>query len=117
LGPVLGDAELAAVEAGTGPLPDEARWFLTHVAGPGAGPGYGLLPPRRVGDVVPLAHAGCGNAWVLRLDGPDRGTVWMDARASDEGTRKVADSVGAWFTAWLDGAARSVGPWQQYDVT
>lgn len=116
LGPVLDDVQLAEVEAGTGPLPDDVRRFLTQVAGPGAGPGYGLLPLRRLGDVVPLAHAGCGNAWVLLLQGPSRGTVWIDAPGSDETTTQVASSFTEWFTGWLDAAVRDRGPWLQYDV-
>ena len=116
LGPVLDDAQVAAVEAGTGPLPDDVRDFLTRVAGPGAGPGYGLLPLRAAHGVVPLAHAGCGNSWVLRLDGAARGTVWMDASGSDETTTQVAPSFAGWFADWLDAAVRDQGPWVQYDV-
>lgn len=116
LGPVLDDAQLAAVEAGTGPLPDDLRHFLRHVAGPGAGPGYGLLPLQRVGDVVPLAHAGCGNTWVLALEGERRGTVWIDASGSGWDTTQVASSFTEWFTGWLDAALRDSGPWMQYDV-
>jgi len=116
LGRVLDDEQLAAVEAGTGPLPDDVRDFLRRVAGPGAGPGYGLLPLQRVGDVVPLAHAGCGNAWVLALEGERRGTVWLDASGSAGETTQVASSFTEWFADWLDAAVRDTGPWLQYDV-
>ncbi|MBO0900873.1 SMI1/KNR4 family protein [Cellulomonas sp. zg-ZUI199] len=116
LGPVLDHEQLAAVEAGTGPLPNDVRDFLLRVAGPGAGPGYGLLPLRRAGDVVPLAHAGCGNAWVLALEGQRRGTVWLDASGSAGETTQVASSFTEWFTDWLDAAVRDTGPWLQYDV-
>lgn len=113
---MLDDAQLAAVQAGTGPLPDDVRRFLTQVAGLGAGPGYGLLPLRRAGDVVPLAHAGCGNAWVLVLEGELRGTVWIDASGSAGSNRQVASSFTEWFTGWLDAAVRDGGSWHQYDV-
>jgi hypothetical protein len=116
LGAVLTEAQVTAVETRTGPLPDDVRHFLTHVAGPGAGPGYGLLPPEPVHGAVPLAHAGCGNTWVLRLDDGAHGTVWMDAAGSDETLTQVAPSFTRWFSDWLDAAVRDRGPWVPYDV-
>lgn len=116
LGPVLDDAQLAQVEADTGPLPDDLRRFVTQVAGPGAGPGYGLLPLRRVGDRLPLAHAGCGNTWVLVLEGEERGTVRIDASGSGAQEHQVASSFGEWFTDWLEASLRDADPWVQYDI-
>jgi hypothetical protein len=58
LGDPLPDPAIAALQSQTGPLPPDYRRFLTQVAGPGAGPGYGLLPPVRRDDAIPLAHAG-----------------------------------------------------------
>ena len=98
-----------------GPLPNDYREFLLTVAGSGAGPGYGLLRPTAGGDGVPLAHAGCGVTWVLRLDGEHRGQVWVDAAGSDGRYVKVADSFREWYDAWLDAAVRDHGPWAQWD--
>ncbi|WP_344139715.1 SMI1/KNR4 family protein [Luedemannella flava] len=112
--PLTGE-ELAAVERKTGPLPNDYRAFLTEVAAVGAGPGYGLEWPRRIGDAVLLAHAGCHVAWVLRLDGPERGQVWVDAVGSDKTYAKVADSFTEWYRAWSDAAVRQDGPWIQWN--
>jgi hypothetical protein len=91
-------------------LPEDYRHFLTRVAGPGAGPGYGLVAPRVVDGVIPLAHAGCGVWWVLR-----DGAVWVDASGSDGTYTRVASSFTDWYRAWLDHAVRGAGPWLQWD--
>lgn len=110
LGSPLTEDDLTAVERRTHQLPQDYRQFLTTIAGPGAGPGYGLLQPERVtsarADVIPLAHAGCGVTWVLRLDGRHRGEVWVDAAGSDQRFEHVASSVTEWFTSWLDLSVR-----------
>lgn len=111
----LTETEVIDAERLTGPLPPEYRQFLLDVGGPGsAGPGYGLLAPRRVGGVLPLAWAGCGVAWVLQLEGSTRGQVWLDARGSDDTYMPVADSFTEWYTNWLD-AAIGYGPWVEWD--
>jgi len=46
LAPRLSGAELAALEARLGPLPDEYRRFVQELGAHGAGPYYGLLPPE-----------------------------------------------------------------------
>ena len=117
LGPVLTDVEILVIEALTGPLPADYRTFLTQVAGPGAGPGYGLTYPRKINDTVLLAHAGCGVAWVLRLDPDEYGTVWVDAVGSDGTFARVAASFTDWFRRWLDVSVRDLDPWVQWDVT
>jgi hypothetical protein len=96
-------------------FPEDYVDFITRVAGSGAGPGYGLLPPRVVKGVIPLAHAGCGVAWLLRLDDEHRGEVWVDAAGSDGSFEKVADCFTFWYSAWLDAAVRDNGPWLQWD--
>jgi hypothetical protein len=108
--------DVAEVEAVTGPLPADYRAFLTEVAASGAGPGYGLLRPEVFDGVIPLAHAGCGVAWVMRLDGDERGTVWVDAAGSDETYARVADSFSGWYRAWLDNAVRRNEPYAQWDA-
>jgi hypothetical protein len=92
-------------------LPADYQAFLLDVAASGAGPGYGLLRPRLVGDEIPLAHAGCGVTWVLRSNGE----VWVDAAGSDETVSRVAGSFTEWYQAWLDAAIRQLGPWAQWD--
>jgi hypothetical protein len=133
LGPPLVQDELERLERATGPLPDDIRQFFAEVAGRGAGPGYGLLPPSaalaagsfdwRDGEqpdgppagVLPLAHAGCGVVWLLVLRGPHRGEVWVDAGGSDRIARRVAGSFEGWYRAWLDAAVRDAGPWTQWN--
>ena len=115
LGQPMTKAALRAVEASTGPLDEGHRAFLTTVAADGAGPGYGLLAPQRVEDVIPLAHAGCGVTWVLRLDDAHRGEVWVDAAGSDGSFAPVASSFLGWYLAWLDSAVRNATPWLAWD--
>lgn len=134
----LSSDELASVEAVTGPLPSDYRRFLTQVAGGGAGPGYGLVPPTEArallgskgyfeaddggeleGDpqgVLLLADAGCGVVWLLVLCGPHRGEVWAAAYGSDERYHRVADSFDRWFWGWLDDAIRDVPGSVAWDV-
>lgn len=116
LGPVLPHVEVSVIEAHVGALPADYRHFLTQVAGPGAGPGYGLSYPRKIDDFIVLAHAGCGVAWLLRLDRPQYGTVWVDAAGSDGTFEKVADSFTEWFGDWIDASVRDVEPWIQWDA-
>lgn len=116
LGPVLSSAELDRLERDTGPLAAEHRDFLLHVSASGAGPGYGLLPPVHAGDVLPLADAGCGVTWGLRLDEPHRGEVWIDATAADGTVAPVASSFLGWYLAWIDAAVRDAGPWTPWET-
>lgn len=118
LGEPLPEAALAGVESVAGRLPEDFRTFLTTVAGPGAGPGYGLLEPQVVGGVVPLAVAGCGVVWVLRLDEGHRGEVFADSRVVDDGYRKVADTFTGWWSDWQGESVRFLGaPWVQWDAS
>lgn len=92
-----------AVDLGLDP---DTVHLLRTVGAPGAGPGYGLLSPQRFGDVVPLAHAGSGCTWVVRLDAAHAGEVWCDATGSDQRSAPVAPSATAWFLDWLDALRR-----------
>lgn len=115
LGAPLTPRDLDTIEAETGQLPADYRSFLTEVGGSGAGPGYGLLAPRLVDGVVPVAHAGCGVWWVLRLDGAARGEIWIDARGCDGTYRRIAASFRDWYAEWLDASFGSANPWTQWD--
>jgi hypothetical protein len=115
-GDVLTDDALGRVEARTGRLPDDYRRFLTEVAGPGAGPGYGLAVPIVVEGSLVLAHAGCKAAWVLRLDPDHFGEVWLDARDQHGTWAPVSGSFTAWMRQWFAEAAGE-RPWVQWDLT
>ncbi len=114
VGPKLTAAEVGAVEAFAGALPPDHWEFLTAVTGSGVGPGYGLLAPRVQSGAIPLAHAGCGAVWAMRLDGPQRGHVWVDVPGRGGGGQEVAPSFTRWYSEWLDGAVRDAGPWVQW---
>ena len=129
LGPRIAEETMVAIESHYGELPADYRAFLIDVAGWGAGPGYGLFSPvaknqirLAAGDfswehetapaspprgVLALAHAGCGVMWLIVLDGPHRGEVWLDARSSNGKVRRVAPSFDAWYRGWLVTAVRN----------
>jgi hypothetical protein len=133
--PLLPD-ELAALETEIGALPDDYRQFLLEIGRAGAGPGYGLLRPTGAGQrklargtftgagaisggpsgALMLAHAGCGVAWLLVLDGDHAGEVWLDASACDRSVRRVAPSFSAWYTAWLEASFRQARPWTPWET-
>lgn len=115
LGPTIEESQLARIESSDGRLPEDFRRFLAEVAGPGAGPGYGLLQPRRVGNVVPLAQAGCNAVWVLDVGSDDYGSVWVDSTGVDGRRHRVADSFTAWYHDWLDHALLGRGAWTHWD--
>jgi hypothetical protein len=138
LGPPLSPAQLASVEACTGPLPADYRTFVTDIAALGAGPGYGLLSPTGslaarmaagtftwqhdskpttpAAGAIPIAHAGCGVMWLLVLSGRHTGEVWLDARSSDRKVRRVAPTFSAWYRDWLAAAVQNAQPWLQWDA-
>jgi hypothetical protein len=65
---------------------------------------------RRVDGAFPVAHLGCAIRTWLVVTGPERGHLWLDDRASDNGFTPVAcagrDRVdfGTWYRDWLDEA-------------
>jgi hypothetical protein len=105
----------ATPDAGLGELPASYQVLLDRVGIGGASPGYGLASPKIIDDAIPLAFAGCGCSWLLRLDPRHRGEVWYDAAGSDETTGYVAPSATAWYELWLDAVVRNRGAWIQWD--
>ena len=130
--PPLDERRVVELERAAGvALPDDYRLHLTRVAAAGAGPHHGLLPidhprqhallagpsglpatapaqPLRVSPwrgCVALGHVGCGAWTLLVVDGPARGTVWLDARGAGLGVRPLADSFAAYSLGWLQQAA------------
>ncbi|MGE0399687.1 MAG: hypothetical protein AB7T06_23430 [Kofleriaceae bacterium] len=107
-GPAMTSAELAALEARLGPLPDEYRALVLEIGASGAGPHYGLLAPFVVEPTQPghlvIAEQGCGGFSVLMLAGPHRGEVWADWTREGGALEPEARSLFAWYEAWLDRA-------------
>ncbi len=64
---------------------------------------------------LPICHEGCGFFFLLVVTGPDRGKMWLDGRASDEGIMPVTDegssrvTFGEWYDSWLDRCLRERG--------
>lgn len=66
------------------------------------------------GGFLPLGHAGCSDTYVLILNGPERGNIWMESFGSDWGIYPVlyehAGIAGDnrhigfydWYNLWLD---------------
>lgn len=139
LAPPISEAALAAFEAEIGvTLPADYAVFLTQLSGGGAGPGYGIYsplsdaqkaiargelswtdgapsgtPPR---GALALAHAGCGNMWIMSLRGASAGEIWLDGAGSDGKVRRVAGSFEDWYREWLDTAVRDVRPFYQWNA-
>lgn len=113
LAPPLDDQALRARGIDPVALPVDYHWYLNNVAGHGAGPGYGLVPPRQLpGGGWLLAEAGDGIRWVLS----DDGRVLLDASVYEEVPRTLFDSFSAWHAAWLDNAIAGNNAWVQWDL-
>jgi len=60
----------------------------------------------------PICHQGCANRNLLVVSGPERGQVWLDGRASDEGIGPEHGPDGqrltfeAWYSQWLEDALK-----------
>jgi hypothetical protein len=103
-----------AAEAVVAGLPADYRKFVAEIGAGGAGPFYGLIDVRAAsahpidglwGTGIPIAHAGCGYAVVLALDG----SIWIDARAIGV-VEPIARSFTAYYVTWLDHLARNQLP-------
>lgn len=64
---------------------------------------------------VPICDLGCNLAVWLVVSGPERGHVWRDLRADEEGVDPISSIVkdrvtfSEWYEDWLDAALRQVG--------
>jgi hypothetical protein len=98
-----------------GRIPSEYGSFLATVAGPGAGPGFGLVYPQVSINRVVLAHAGCGHYWYLSLEPHNFGEVWIDATAAANYVTKVAPDFVSWYAEWLTACETSSLPWVPWE--
>ena len=60
-----------------------------------------------------LCHKGCGTFDWLVVSGPERGTVWFDDRAADQGLTPLGKNSGRvsfseWYLGWLQAAEAKV---------
>lgn len=66
--------------------------------------------PQLTNGAFPICHQGCAYRNLLVVSGPERGHVWLDGRASDQGIVPVTDhergrvSFSTWYASWLDAA-------------
>ena len=66
--------------------------------------------PGLTNGAFPICHQGCAYRNLLIVSGPERGHIWVDGRASDEGIGPVTDPDGnritfsTWYTSWLEAA-------------
>lgn len=129
--PPVSTASIEVFERANGVrLPEQYRWFVSHIASGGPGPGNGLLSFRanlvdeRLGQawidpvlwnetdgegeddggvydgVLAVADLGCGMVAILPLSGPHRGEVWHDL--AGDGFARVAGSYVEWYERWVD---------------
>lgn len=134
------EARLAAFEAANAvSLPAEYRAFLTTFGSGGAGPDYGIYDFGRVESVsvkerffltkstpwpdndddpmwkrpglLPVSTSGCAIDWSIEVNGPQPGTMWVDAGPGDQLMR--CESFGTWYADWLDRIEHGV---QTYSV-
>jgi hypothetical protein len=66
--------------------------------------------PNLTNGAFPICHQGCAYRNLLVVSGPERGHIWLDGRASDEGITPATSPSGGrvsfatWYAAWLDAA-------------
>jgi hypothetical protein len=71
--------------------------------------------PALMNGAFPICHHGCAYRTYLVVTGPERGNLWFDGRASDQGIVPHSGPGGGrvtfaeWYDAWLDGRLDKVG--------
>ena len=109
-------------------LPPEYRSFLTAFGAGGAGPDYGIYDFAKIESVsvrdrfhltdtsewpeddddpmwdlpglLPISTSGCAIDWSIEINGPQPGTMWVDAGPGDRLMR--CETFGTWYEQWLD---------------
>ena len=109
-------------------LPPEFRSFLTTFGAGGAGPDYGVFnffeidaanvrmpfhltettswpdddddPMWELPGLLTIATSGCAIDWSIEINGPQPGTMWVNAGPGDSLMR--CDTFGTWYEKWLD---------------
>lgn len=120
-------------------LPHEYRLFLKHFGAGGPGPYYGVRefskvesygvagrleitestpwpdndddPLWNLPGLLYLATEGCAIDRFIEINGPQPGTMWVDAGPGSELAK--GDSFGTWYAAWLDRIERGL---EQYEI-
>jgi hypothetical protein len=138
--PPVDEARLQGFEAANGvPIPCEYRSFLAAFGGGGAGPDYGIYnfikletvsvrerfsltesrawpkedddPLWRLPGLLTISTSGCAIDWFIEINGPQPGTMWVNAGPCVELMR--CDSFGTWYGSWLDRVELGL---QKYEV-
>jgi hypothetical protein len=109
LAPPLDEAAVCSLEQQLGVgLPDAYRWFLRNLGASGAGPYYGIVPPKRWDSAEPsqgmitIAEQGCAYYAMLVTAGPERGRIaYISMDGGKPFLTEDADFI-AWYERWLD---------------
>ncbi len=131
----VSEQQLANFErASANRLPHDYRAFLLHYGAGGAGPDYGIYdfhhldranvslrfpltatqdwpedgrdPLWKRPGLLTISTSGCAIDWYLEVNGPQPGTMWVNAGPGEQLMR--TESFGAWFSDWLDRVERGV---------
>ncbi|GHO89406.1 SMI1/KNR4 family protein [Dictyobacter formicarum] len=57
-----------------------------------------------------ICHFGCGVYLLLVVTGPERGNIWFDDRASDNGIYPAESNFLTWYETWLEDSLQNVKP-------
>jgi hypothetical protein len=60
-----------------------------------------LWNPDRTAGAICLCHEGCAYRRWLVVSGPERGTIWDDARTANEDLKPNRTTFAAWYLDWL----------------
>ncbi|WP_099222295.1 SMI1/KNR4 family protein [Listeria costaricensis] len=63
---------------------------------------------REMTGTLTLCDHGCGYYDMLIISGSEKGTVWSDARCSDQGMEKIFESFLDWYFDWLDTSIETI---------
>src|ERR1700679_2741848 len=85
------------------PFPHRQKWNPAKIRGEGdeeptEEEEAAEFDPAMMAGAFPICHHGCALRSWLVVSGPERGTVWYDARADDRGVRPEVDADGKHLT-------------------